>query len=170
MTFEYKYDNVRDVVRNLERRVGELTQARVAPKEVTVRMLRPSDLGLSVENWSYTSTSAFAFTNYISQTIPDDTFVSVAGVFNTTSSPAATMVKVTVGGNTKRLWPLEHMHAEGEQAKTLFFGSDEQIILAPGSVVKIDVVATSTAAQDLGFIGFVGEARGQNIDKGFGSS
>ena len=121
--------------------------------ELTVRSLRPEDLGVSGA-WSFNIGTANAWNNIISSSLGDNRFLMITRVTYTGS--AITQVRVVAGGSTKEVWSIQHIPA----METPTFIDLTPTIIKQNQSISIDVYATSAGTESLIFDGVVIEKKG----------
>ncbi len=138
---------------------GELKQ--IAMKELnlgeenlTVRGLRPEDLGLTGSSWTFNITSANAWNNIISGSAGDNRYIAITGLSYTGS--AITQVRMVLGGRTSEIWSIEHIPS----LENPIFIDLTPTIIKQNQRIDIDVYATAAGTESLVFQGIVVEKKG----------
>ena len=130
-------------------------------KELVIRTLRPRDLGLNADEWTF-SVSAGTNADIINTTLDDKTMVVIYGIYNLSTNPQVNEVIFKTGSETIEDVYIEDMYMYDIPAVLL----DKLLLYTPGSIVKIDFVAKgSNTAEKLGFLGFVIEPAGKRISR-----
>lgn len=130
-------------------------------KELVIRPLRPKDLGLATDEWTF-NVSAGENT-LVNTQLDDKTFIVIAGIYNLSTDPQVTELKFGTAAKTVEDVYIEDMYLYDTPATML----DEIVAFQPGSTALIKAVAKGANANEkLGFIGFVVEPAGRNIGSG----
>jgi len=136
-----------------------MQELRVSEDEITVRMLRPEDLGLANPEWTFNLAAADAWnTSMVTTTIGDNRFVGINGILvEESGAQAGLQLKVVRMGQTKRYWHIQG--ANTLESPTIFF--DDPIIIDQNTPLVIDIYATAVDADfRLCFLGAVAEKKG----------
>ena len=147
----------RDLIKKLIAPDGAATKMINSKNRLVVRTLRPKDLGIDSDTWSF-SLSAGSNT-IVDHELDDKTMIVILGVFDNTAIPLISEPKFGSNAGYVEDVELEQMFAFTEPV--LIF--DRPIMVSPGSVIKIEAIAKDAGTEELGFIGFVIEPEGKNI-------
>jgi hypothetical protein len=128
-------------------------------KDLVDRILKPSDVGLTTVNWTFTLSSTEEF--IIDKELDDKTMVILFGVFNLDTNKIIKELEIGTGAGPVENVQLEFMEAFDTNA--LIF--EKPIIYSPKSRIRIKAKATAAGTQRLGFIGVVIEPVGRTIYK-----
>jgi len=126
--------------------------------ELTVRELRPEDLGLSNPEWTFSITGSQWNTLVNSNTIADNRFVGIYGVrYAQTGGQSVSQLKVTRAGKTVRYYHIQGVSYLENQ--TAYF--DDPVSVDQNTTVTIEGYGTATAsAEKLVLLGLVVEKKG----------
>ncbi len=138
---------------------GELKQIamkelNLGEKELTIRGLRPEDLGLSGGAWSFSIGSANAWNNIISSSLGDNRYLMITGVTYTGS--AITQLRIVAGGSVREIWNVQAIPA----METPRYVDLTPTIIKQNQSVSIDVYSTAAGTESLIFNGIVIEKKG----------
>jgi len=155
-----KIDNVEFVKKVLAIKEEALRLGRtlIDAKELVVRPLRPADLGLTTNEWTF---NVSAGENTIINTRLDDkTLVVIYGIYNLSTTPVTTELIFGTTAKTVEDVYIEDMYLYDTKATLL----DEPVVFQPGSSPLVKTVAKgANTAEKLGFLGFVVEPAGRRI-------
>jgi len=130
-------------------------------KDVVVRPLRPKDLGLTTDEWTF-NVAAGKNADIVNVTLDDKTMVVIYGIYNLSVNPQVNEIVFKTGAENIEDVYFEEMYMFDQPAVLL----DEAITYQPGSTIKMDFVAKgANTAEKIGFLGFVIEPAGRNIGK-----
>jgi len=155
-----KIDNV-EFVKRVSAVKGEalrLGKQLIDAKELVVRPLRPADLGLTTNEWTF---GVSAGENTVVNTRLDDkTLIVIYGIYNLSASPVTTEVIFGTTAKTVEDVYIEDMYLYDYKATLL----DEPVVFQPGSSPLIKAIAKgANTAEKLGLLGFVIEPAGRRI-------
>ena len=129
-------------------------------KQVSVRPLRPRDLGLAQDEWSFNIGTANTEVTIIDTTLDDKTIVAIWAIFNKTLEPKVNEVLFGTGAGDIEDVYLEDLYVYESPVGVL----RRPLIFQPGTRVVIKAVAsTAPVVEQLGFIGVVVEPTGRRI-------
>ncbi|MDO8618417.1 MAG: hypothetical protein Q7R49_00570 [Candidatus Daviesbacteria bacterium] len=105
--------------------------------------------------WGVTAVTASTWTNWINLSIDNRIFIIVTGVFNRSSTPNITALKIFANGQDLPVITLEEMYTFEEQ-KAYF---TQPVIIQPGNVLQIQVFSPITLAgipaEQIGLTGYI---------------
>ena len=130
-----------------------MKELNLGEEELTVRSLRPEDLGVSGA-WSFNIGSANAWNNIISASLGDNRYLAITGV--TYVGSAITQIRMVLGGSVNEIWNIQAIPA---------METPKYIDLTPTAIkqnqsISIDVWSTATGTESLVFDGIVVEKKG----------
>lgn len=131
----------------------------IAGKTTIIRELKPSDLGLSTDEWTFTL-NAGENTIVSGYKLPDDTMIVIYEVFNLSTNPVATEVKFGTPAGDKVDVFIEDLYMYDRQAGMLL----TPVKINPGQTPVIKVIAKAAGTEKIGFKGFVIEPAGKTIN------
>ena len=127
--------------------------------KLVVRTLKPSDLGLSGNEWTFNLSSGVN-ADKVSKSLNDKTMIVIFGIYNLSTDPQVTEVKFKTGSATVEDAYIEDMYLYDQPGVLL----DEPVVYPPSSKINIDVVTKgANTAEKLGFLGLVIEPSGETI-------
>lgn len=126
---------------------------------LVVRVLKPSDVGLSTPDWEFNLTSTEQ--TIVNTELDDKTMIVLFGVFNNDTDPKIRELKIGTPAGPIEDVQLDFMYTWANPA--LVF--DEPLVFTPKSTIKIDAIASATGTHKMGFIGVVIEPAGRTINK-----
>ena len=136
----------------------ELGKRLIDAKELVVRPLRPRDLGLSTDEWTF-NVSAGENT-LVNTSLDDKTLVVIFGIYNLSTDPQVNEVIFGTTAKTVEDVYIEDMYMYDNPEAML----DEPVVFQPGSSPLIKGIAKgANSAEKLGFRGFVVEPAGRRI-------
>jgi hypothetical protein len=136
----------------------EIGKQVIDAKELVIRPLRPRDLGIDKDEWTFDV--AAGENTIISHSLDDKTLVVIYGIYSLSTSPAVTEVKFGTQAKIVEDVYIEDMYAYDYKVSLL----SEPVVYQPGSTVLIKAVAkAASTAEKLGFLGFVVEPSGRTI-------
>ena len=89
------------------------------PEDYDYLDLRPTDIGFSNDYFEHTYSSANTFEEITTQTLGDDTFIVIYGVYNTSASPITTKLRFWKGSVPIKEYFLQDMYVEDVPKKAL---------------------------------------------------
>lgn len=133
-------------------------QLGIPPSELTVRGLRPEDLGLTT-SWNFTSGAVNTWENWINTTVADNRFIAFQGV--SYAGTNFSQIRIQAGARYVEYWNLNFI--SGLVSKLWF---DDSISIAEqNQPVVIDVISKAAlATESIDIIGTVVEKRGLTIN------
>ena len=139
----------------LQKATKELNLSRA---ELTVRELRPEDLGLSTPEWTHTGTAATWSSIVNAHTMADNRFVGIYGVrYAQTGTQSFSQLEITRAGNTVRYY-----HIQGTaylEDQTQYF--DDPVTIEQNTTVTIKAYpVTTVTAEKMVLLGLVVEKKG----------
>ena len=138
-------------------------QLGVPREEIILRDLRSDDLGVTGK-WSFTVTSTCGWNNLINtQTIADNRFICISGIFTEESAPVVHSIKITRAGSVARWWNVQRVGLQDDNELHI----DDPIIVDQNTTVTIEGyngLTTTAVHEQIGFIGCVAEKRGLVIN------
>lgn len=131
-------------------------------KELIVRPLKALDLKLSTNIWHFTPSTSNSWNTVINaQTIDDNKFIGINGIFNGESASEVTQIKITRKGSDARIWNVTPII--NYQNKIGY--CDDPVTLDQNTSLTMQFyVRTASTINLLGFIGAVAETRGLTIN------
>jgi len=145
-------------LQSLAAKALEVGKSVIDVKEIVIRPLRPADLGLTANEWTFNVSAGENVV--INKTLDDKTLVMIVGIYNLSSTPATTEVIFGTQAKTVEDVYIEDMYLYDIKEAIL----DEAVVYQPGSTVLIKAVAkAANTAEKLGFLGFVVEPAGRRI-------
>ena len=143
-------------VKAIKDRALELGADLIDAKELDVRMLRPKDLGLTTDEWTF-NVAAGKNSNAVNATLKNKFLVVIFGVYNLSTDPQVTEVVFRTPQQTLDDVFIEDMYQYDTPAALL----DEPIVYQPGATIQIDLVAKgANTAEKFGFLGVVVAPKG----------
>jgi hypothetical protein len=126
-------------------------------EQLTVRPLRPEDLGLTNPNY-LTTMAPTAWTPIVSsQTIADNRFVMIYGVYNNELVDELQAIRIRKAGQDTRDWNIIGIN----QLKNKTGYADDPLIIEQNTVVNIEGYArTGSTIEDFALLGVVVEKKG----------
>jgi len=143
-------------IKAFESKALELGKQLIDAKELDRRPLRPRDLGLTSDEWTF-NVSAGTNSNAINATLKNKFLVMIFGIYNLSTDPQVNEVVFRTPQQTVDDIYLEDMYQYDTPAVLL----DEPIVYQPGATVQIDLVAKgANSAEKIGFLGIVVAPKG----------
>ena len=137
----------------------QLASGLIHTTNLVVRPIRPKDLGLSTDEWTF---NLSAGSNTVSKELNDKTMIVIYGIYNESTTPVTTEVKFGSPAETKEDVYIEDMYMYDVPAEIL----ENPIVFQPGTTAEIEIIAKGdNSTEKLGFLGFVVEPAGLNIGK-----
>ena len=135
-----------------------MKELKLSRDQLTFRMLRPEDLGLSTPVWTFNISSANAWNTIIDTTIADCRFVGIHGVLiGESGTSVVTQLKVTRMGEDVRYWQIQDVNFL--ESPVVYF--DDPITVDQNTSITIKAYATATDSDwRCSFLGIVVEKRG----------
>lgn len=130
-----------------------MQELHLGDNELTVRSLRPEDLGLT-GSWSFSVATPNAWNNVLSKSLGDNRFLAITGV--TYTGTAITQVRIVAGGSTKEIWNIQAIPLM-ENPRYIDM---TPTIIKQNQSISIDVYATASGTESLIFDGIVVEKKG----------
>ncbi len=132
-------------------------------EEIILRDLRSDDLGITGK-WYFSVTSTLGWNTLVNtQTIADNRFICISGIFTEESTPTIHTIKITRAGSVARWWNVQRVGLQDDNELHV----DDPIIVDQNQTITIEgyngLVATTTT-EEIGFIGCVAEKRGLVIN------
>ena len=151
-----------------KRMIDELTkkaveQLRLPPDQLTVRMLRPQDLGLPNGASTFNVATANADNAIVSaQVIADNRFVGINGVLiGESGTSVVTQLRISRAGKDKRIWQIQDINFT--ESNIVWF--DDPVIIEQNMPITINAYALATDAEwRATFLGAVVEKKGLLVD------
>lgn len=127
-------------------------------EELTIRTLRPEDLGLSTPEWTFNLSSTGENANQVDTIITDTRFVLIYGVkISQSAAQVSTSVKITREGKEAREWNVQGVNLT-EDSQVFY---NDPVIIRQNTGIQVDIFTNTTnAAEKIGFIGIVVEKKG----------
>ena len=148
------------MIKAVKAKALSLGKSLIDAKELDVRFLRPKDLGLTTDEWTF-NVSAGTNTNAVNASLKDKFLVLIFGIYNLSTNPQVTEVTFKTPQQTIDTIYIEDMYQYDQPAVLL----EEPIVYQPGSTVQIDLVAKgANTAEKLGFLGVVVAPKGVLIE------
>lgn len=136
-----------------------LARELIDARQLVVRTLKPKDLGLATDNWTFQVTAGLN-EGVINKELDDKTMVIFLGVFNLSADPQVVEVRFGDPSSTIEDVHIEHMYLFDHPIAVF----DTPIIYTPGNTIKIDLVAKGeNSSEQFGFLGLVIEPAGRTI-------
>ncbi len=133
-----------------------LAKQLIDAKELDYRLLKPKDLGLTTNEWTF-NVVAGTNSNAINTTLKNKFLVVIFGIYNLSTDPQVTEVVFRTPQQTVDDIYLEDMYQYDNPAVLL----DNPIVYQPGSTPQIDLVAKgANEAEKIGFLGIVVAPKG----------
>lgn len=132
-------------------------QLGLPPGELVMRGLRPEDLGLTT-SWSFTSTAANTWENWITATVADNTFISIDGV--SYGGTSFSQLRIQAGARYSAFFDLNFISGLISQ----LWYSMSPVIAEQNQPVIVDVISNAVATEFISLIGTVVEKRGLVIN------
>ena len=146
------------LIKSLKDTAYARARGKIAVTNIIDRTLRPSDLGLTTNEWTFNV--AAGENDIINHTLDDKTLILIYGIFNLSTDPQVTEVKFGTPANTIEDVYIEDMYMYDYPAVIL----DSPIVFEPGKTIQIKAIAkAANTAEKLGFLGIVIEPAGRNI-------
>lgn len=126
--------------------------------KLTIRTLRPEDVGLSTSEWTFNLSATGENSDQINQTIADSRFVLIYGVkISQSVAQVSTRVKITRESKEAREWNVQGVNLT--QDSQIFFA--DPVTINQNTGIQVDIFTNTTnAAEKLGLIGCVVEKKG----------
>jgi len=124
---------------------------------LSVRGLRPEDLGLTT-SWSFTSTVANTWENWVNTTVADATFIGIEAV--SYAGTSFSQARLTGGARVSGFWNLNFIAGLANQT----YYEASPIICDQNTPIVIDVISNAVATDFINLIGTVVEKRGMVIN------
>jgi len=156
----FKIDNIEYVkkVTAIKNEALRLGKTLIDAKELVVRPLRPRDLGLTTDEWTFSV--ATGENTVINTSLDDKTLVVIYGIYNLSTTPQVTELIFGTTAKTVEDVYIEDMYMYDNKEVIL----EEPVVFQPGSSPLIKAVAKgANTAEKLGFKGFVVEPSGRRI-------
>ena len=150
---------VRRLAAELRRRALE---GGIPPEELTIRSLRPEDLGFTGSEWTFDLTSADAFnTNAINVTLSNMRWVGVYGIMvGESGAQVSDQLRFTVNGRRTAYWQIQN--ANYLQDNSMYF--EDVVIGNENNSFTVDIYATAADSDhQLSFLGLVAERKGMLV-------
>ena len=141
-----------------KRAIRELTE-----EELTIRPLRPEDLGLATPEWTFNIVTA-TWNVLIKTTIADLTWIGIYGlIYANSDTQSVTQLKVTSMNNIERYWQVQACNFTENSS---FFFDDPVIIDQNTSILIEGYGVADGTAEKICFLGVVVEKKGLLIKGG----
>lgn len=149
-----------DMVTSLKQKAS--SELGLSAKELIIRPLKPTDVELSNEVWEFSLASANDWNTEINaQTIDDNRFVGINGVFNNEAAAIGTQLRITREGSVARIWNIQAIKNFEEKVGYV----DDPITMDQNTSLTLEVYTRTAATVDgIGLIGAVAEKRGMVIN------
>ena len=145
-------------LKSLKAEALKLGKQLIDAKELVIRPLRPRDLGVSADEWTFNVSSGE--NTLVNKELDDKTLVLIYGIYNLSTDPQVNEVKFGTAAKTVEDVYIEEMYMYDNPEVML----DEPVVFQPGSSPLIKGVAKgANTAEKLGFKGFVVEPAGRRI-------
>ncbi len=132
-------------------------------EEIILRDLRPDDLGVTAK-WGFTVATSLGWNTLVNtDTIDDNMFVCISGIFTEESTPTVHSIRITRAGSVSRWWNVQRVGLQDDNEMHI----DDPIIIDQNTTVTIEgynARTTTTTDEEIGFIGCVAEKRGMTIN------
>ncbi len=155
--FDFKGDAI-DAVKQLDNALIEAAsnQLKVGRADLTVRDLRPQDVGLSTSEWTFAVTAATS-TNVVGTSIASGRWLGVYGVRYAGATQSIAELKVTKEGKDVRYWTIQG--AGLTQNQTVYF-SDPITVKELATLNIAAYPVTTNTAEKMVLLGRVVEKKG----------
>lgn len=147
------------MVENLKKKT--MKELNLPSKDIIVRSLRPTDLGLSTPQWTFNISSG-VWNTMVNTTVADNRFMGINGiVYLETTSQNISEIKITRMGKVTKYWNIEG--AILQENPYLFI--DKPVTADQNTNITIEGYGIGTnATEKMGFLGAVVEKRGLLIN------
>jgi len=153
------------IVRQIKAKAMQAARQLIDAKDLITRPLRPRDLGLTTDEWTFNVASTGLNENMVNKELDNKTMVVIYGIYNLSTSPVVNEVKFGTPASIIEDLYLEDMYMYDIPA-VILDPEDGVITYEPGSTVKIDFVSKGTnSAEKLGFLGIVIEPANRRMTK-----
>jgi len=142
-----------------ERIATAMKEGNLARDDLTVRMLRPEDLGLSNPEFTFSITAAQWNTSQISTTVSNNRWIGINGIIleETATPSAGTQLKFKLAGRDARYWQIQGINTT--QNSTLFF--QDPLTVDANTNITMDIYGKTTDTDyRLVLLGVVVEKKG----------
>lgn len=125
---------------------------------LTVRTLRPQDLGLANPNWTFNLSSSGENTAAVDVTVADQRYIMIYGIkYGGSAVPVTTRVQIVNGGQTARDWNVQAVQLT-EDSQLIF---TDPVITKQNQTLSMNIFTDATnSAERIGFLGVVVEKKG----------
>ena len=130
-----------------------MKELNLGEEELTVRSLRPEDLGVTGA-WSFSIGTVNAWNNILSASLGDNRYLALTGLTYTGS--AITQIRIVAGGSQKEIWNIQAIPA----METPRLIDLTPTVIKQNQSISIDVYATATGTESIIFDGIVVEKKG----------
>jgi hypothetical protein len=159
-------------IRTLEERIKSYLKNLAVKKGIVASVdqaivrdiLQKTDLSFTNEEWSESLTTANAFNTIVDFKLPEKKIIVFYGVRNIGTSPKTTAIKFALGANgakTKDIVFIEGL--EKNKEKEVIFSTP--ILYEDGQYMYIQQYAKATGTDNLVYLGFVCEPKGEIISQ-----
>lgn len=142
-------------------RTLSLATKKLGTSNLIVRPLQPSDLGLSTNEFSFTTITTSGTVNIIDYTVPNGKYIYLFGLFDGSPTPVVQGLQLASGaGNLLNLY-FQDLYLTSEPIGFFNVG----IGFEPSNILKANVISSGSSATELfGLIGFVAEPAGLTMN------
>lgn len=145
-----------DLYKKLKSDAIKLAAKVITGKELGVRILEPTDLGLTTDYWTF-DLSAGENSGKVNVELKDDSFIMIFGVYNLSDNPVTTKITFRSPQEIIDQFFIEEMYLY-DHPMVIF---DNVVAYNPGSKAIIDITAKAANTDErLAFIGFVVKPKG----------
>jgi len=136
----------------------KLAKTLIDATDLVIRPLKPSDLGVSGNEWTFNVSSGN--NSIVTEELDNKTLIVIFGIYNLSTNPQVNEVKFGTPARTTEDVYIEDMYMYDNPGVII----EKPVTFQPGSTIEITAVAKgSNTAEKLGFVGFVIEPAGRTI-------
>jgi len=137
-----------------------------ATREVSVRDLRPYDLGDTTNTDYFTITyAATGWQTIYDTTVPSRKAFVIYGVSLPNATQTTSAIRITSGANRVRWIMLQELYDGSAHGRTVYFATDDQFIFQENTRILIEGYALSASTDYVVILGFVAEPLGETVYK-----